>query len=147
MVTGDRAVVWRDPRLRGHELLWPTIRAALSKSAVLVAVVSPRYVNSGSCREEFSNFESLSLLPDGVSIGNATRLMHVIKLPVERRTLPTAFQDRLGYSFYEPDPATGDPLELDPSKPLYFERINSVANDIRGLLSLMRRDGLAATMP
>ena len=41
MVAGDRADVWRDPRLRGNEAIWPAIEKALGEALALVSVVSP----------------------------------------------------------------------------------------------------------
>jgi hypothetical protein len=134
MVTGSRAAVWRDPRLRGHQLLWPAIRKALAASAVFIAVVSPRYVASDSCRQEWSSFDTVSLLPDAAVLPIVTRLLHIIKLPVDRSKLPALIQDQLGYDFFTPHPITGDPFELDRSNPAYFERINALARDIRDLL-------------
>jgi hypothetical protein len=139
MLAGGATSLWRDPRLRGNQLLWPTIQTSLANSAVLVSVITPRYVESDSCKQEYSSFEAVSKLPIGVSCPNATRLLHIIKLPVAAEKLPQPFRDQIGYQFFEYHPNTGDPIELDRTNPLYFERLNALAHDVANLLACIKK--------
>src|SRR5262245_38587951 len=56
MVLGEAAAVWRDPRLHGNEVTWDVLQYRLEHCAVLVLVMSPRYVESQSCRHELACF-------------------------------------------------------------------------------------------
>ena len=48
--------IWRDVGLAGNEFLWDKLANQISKAAVLVSVVSPRYLKSDWCLREVQEF-------------------------------------------------------------------------------------------
>jgi len=140
---GNAAGIWRDPRLEGNEVLWDSLRERLERSAVLVSILTPRYVDSKSCREEIEFFPQAAERTGGVRIGTRKRVFKVLKTPVPLEGHPEITRDLLGYEFYRIDPATGRAreLHLDPSPEapkIYWAKIDDLALDIETLLRDMR---------
>ena len=55
-LTGEPARIWRDRKLQGNDIFAETLVARLSKVAILVVVLSPRYVKSEWCLKELGEF-------------------------------------------------------------------------------------------
>ena len=53
---GHESKIWRDPKSDGIDLLNVSVIQQLSNSAVLLAILSPRYVQSDWCLKEISEF-------------------------------------------------------------------------------------------
>lgn len=110
---GERARIWRDEKLDGNDVFADEIVQKFLKTAVLVSILSPRYVRSEWCTRELREFCEAAARTGGISTGNKSRVFKVIKTPFEATVpLPDAVQRTLGYEFYELD--NGDPQELDP---------------------------------
>lgn len=111
---GGRQKIWRDDRLEGNDVFTPEIKRQLPESAVLLAVVSPSYVQSTWCRDEASLFCDSAQLTGGLVVDNKSRLIKVIKVPPPTlEPLPPVMREMLGYNFYEIGEGNA-PLELDP---------------------------------
>lgn len=112
---GKHATIWRDPRLRGGIDFEKEIVAQFPKTAVMVSVVSPRYVDSKWCRREAKEFAQIARQTPVAVDSNWSRVFKVVKTPVvDEKQLPDEMQAQLGYPFYKLlDEET--PLELDPS--------------------------------
>jgi len=54
--TASRPISWRDPKLTGDDVFAETLVDLLKRAAVLVSVVSPRYVRSKGTTRELSEF-------------------------------------------------------------------------------------------
>jgi hypothetical protein len=140
MVAGDRADVWRDPRLKGNETIWPTIEQALRESRALVSVVSPRYVTSDSCRREIALFvQHWQSGGAAAPAAGAKPLFKVVKTFVPRDQHPEPLRDVNGYEFYQEDEATRRFREfgLDPDptvRRLYWTRLDDLAQDLGAFL-------------
>lgn len=105
--------IWRDRKLKGYEVFDETIVIELSRSAILISVVSPRYIDSESCRSELENFFRLANQTGGVQIGDKRRLFRVVKTYVPFEKHPTGLRDLLPYEFYERNEASGRVYEFD----------------------------------
>jgi hypothetical protein len=114
MLFGEQPKIWRDKLLKGNELLNDTIVIRLSKTALLVCVLSPAYVKSEWCRKELNEFYERAAKNRGIRINNRSRIFKVIKTPIGADPLEgsglspelkTVFQESLGYQFYERDKA------------------------------------------
>src|ERR1700694_4482562 len=53
---GKSPHIWRDPKLQGNDFFAETLVARLGRVAVLVSVVSPRYIKSEWTLRELSEF-------------------------------------------------------------------------------------------
>lgn len=53
---GARAKIWRDDKLKGNDIFTDEILDQFSQTAVLVSVLTPRYLNSEWCTREIHAF-------------------------------------------------------------------------------------------
>src|SRR6516165_3482338 len=81
---GKEPQIWRDPKLQGNDFLAETLVEKLRRVASLVAVVSPRYVNSEWARRELSEFLKAAQEQGGIRLGEKGRIFKVLKTPVSR---------------------------------------------------------------
>lgn len=116
MRLGAKARVWRDQKqLAGDHVLSDEIAMQISRTAILVSIISPRYLKSDWCAREMKEFCRRAGATGGVVFQNRSRVVKVLKTPIATLdVLPEPVRDILGYEFfaYEDD---GTPLELDPS--------------------------------
>ena len=110
----DEPRIWRDETLQGNTVFSDEILHQIQDTAVLLSVVSPRYVGSEWCLREANTFCQAAQLLGGPAINRNSRVFKIIKIPPgSQDALPTAMRDTLGFDFYE---LSGqDPLELDPA--------------------------------
>src|SRR4030095_16852452 len=88
--------------------------AQFTKTALLISVLTPRYLQSDWCAREVREFCKVAEQSGGVVVENKSRVIKVIKTPVESEgSLPPVMKDVLGYPFYIFDDEQ-NPLELDP---------------------------------
>jgi hypothetical protein len=126
------------------------IVARFKQSAVLVSIVTPRYLNSEWCTREASEFCQSAQQTGGLVVGNKSRVFKVIKTPVDPReseSLPAPMKDLLGYEFFTYK--DGVPLEFDPDYgPEYAQRYNlnvaKLAYEVAQLLKTMHPEGRAS---
>src|SRR4029450_9111173 len=53
---GGPVKIWRDRKLGGNDVFTETILIELANSVILISVISPRYLQSLSCRDELDGF-------------------------------------------------------------------------------------------
>ncbi len=98
---GRSAEIWRDRKLRGNDVFAQEIVSQLPDTAVLVSVVSPRYVASEWCLREAATFCEVAQAPPGLVVDNKSRAFKIIKGPPESQDpLPAPLRDTLGFDFY-----------------------------------------------
>jgi hypothetical protein len=139
---GYRPVVWRDKaELKGNYIFRDTIAIGLTETGVFLSVLSPRYLESQSCRDELEGFLNAAPRNGGLWIGDRHRIFKVIKTPVDFNLHPEAIRDLLGYEFYAQDPITKRFREFDheigpkgEKDKRYWERLDDLAQDICALL-------------
>jgi TIR domain len=114
---GRPITIWRDRKLGGADIFSDEIAAALGRSAVLVSVVSPGYIESKWCRRELQLFTEATRQTGGIRIGNKARIVKVLKTSVPRERLPELLDALLGYEFYrvEPDTEVAREFLIDPT--------------------------------
>jgi len=113
MLLGRSPKIWRDSKLRGHDAFNTTIALELARSEILLSVVTPRYVESDSCREEIESFFQSAALTGGVQLGDKHRVFKAVKTYVPYAQHPPGTKDLLGYEFYERDQASERVREFD----------------------------------
>lgn len=131
--------IWRDPKLQGNDLFAETIIERLRRVAVLVVVVSPRYVKSEWTRKELSEFWRAAQEQGGVRLHDKARIFKVLKTRVPVELHPPELQHMLGYEFFKVDLETGREHELDDifgpqAQRDFWLRLDDLAHDICGLL-------------
>jgi hypothetical protein len=154
MRLGRPAKIWRDDKLKGNDVFGDEIVAQFSNTAVLVSVITPRYLNSDWCTREIGEFCARAEQRGGVVVANKARVFKVLKTPVEtQEPLPAVVQDLLGYEFFRLEDEA--PLELDPAygetfAQDYNRKIAKLAYDIKQLVEDLATSGpagAAATGP
>jgi len=148
MRMGRKAKIWRDEKLQGNDVFSDEIVAQFKQSAVLVSIVTSRYLNSDWCTREAREFCESAQQRGGLVVDNKSRVFKVIKTPVdEQESLPAVMKDLLGYDFYTDK--DGAPLELDPSygqeyAQLYNQKVAKLAWDVAQLLKTLEAKGSAS---
>ncbi|MES2373035.1 MAG: toll/interleukin-1 receptor domain-containing protein [Bacteroidota bacterium] len=132
---GRRPVIWRDPALQGNHIFDQQIVDQFEQVAVMISILTPRYVKSEWCVREATEFYDACNKNIGFSINNQARIFKVIKTPVKVEQHPEKIRNILGYEFYTTDSTTGRLKELSQqSDKLYWEKLDDLANDISAFL-------------
>ena len=138
---GKQPRIWRDPKLQGNDAFADRLSHEVPKTALLVSVISPRYLRSDWCRRELQTFISASEQSGGLCVADRSRVFKVVKTPIPVEKQPSSLQQMLGYEFFMLDPVTGRPSELTPDDPeiqrQYWSRLDDLAYDICQMLELM----------
>jgi len=144
MRTGGKVRIWRDNKLQGNDVFADEIVERFERTAVLVSVLTPRYLNSVWCNREVAEFCKSAERNGGIVIENKARVFKVLKAPVDtQESLPTVVKDVLGYEFFAFE--DGAPLELDSAygetfAQDYNRKIGKLAWDISQLLKRLETD-------
>ena len=104
---GKPLKIWRDRKLRGNDLFNDTIVIELARTAILISVITPRYIESPSCRSEVEDFSRLAASNGGLQISDKHRVFKVVKTYVAFEEHPAVVRDLLGYEFFQRDQASG----------------------------------------
>jgi hypothetical protein len=139
---GKRPKIWRDPKLQGNDIFADTLLQQLPKTALLVSVFSPRYVQSEWCLRELQEFWTTAEQGSGVIIKNKARVFKVVKTPVSLEKHPSVVQSLLGYDFFKVDPVSGRVRELDKvfgadAEQAYWLKLDDLAQDMSDLLTTL----------
>jgi hypothetical protein len=129
---GDTEVrIWRDIKLAGNDEFAEEIVTQFPRTALLVSVVTPRYVKSEWCKKEVARFIDAAERSGGLRVGNKLRVVKVVKTPVGPITeLPEVFQRTIGVAFYEPTDQGGrefDPVLGQAAREAFQDRVMSLA--------------------
>ena len=141
MRIGRQAEIWRDDKLRGNDIFADEIVEQFDRTAILISVLTPRYLASEWCTRELREFCTKAQQTGGVILDNQARVFKVLKAPIESQdALPAALRNALGYEFFSDE--DGAPLELDPAygekyAQGYFRKVGILAWDAAQLLRRM----------
>jgi len=138
---GEDARIWRDKKLGGNDRFDQEIIEQLMRTAVLVAVLSPRYIRSEWCCKELKAFSEHAHETGGLVLANKSRVFKVVKTPVDQQ--PDEIGNLLGYLFYKEEPETKRVREFNrvfgPDRELEFwGTLDDLAQDIKKLLEMLR---------
>jgi Domain of unknown function (DUF4062) len=142
---GKQPQIWRDPKLTGNDMFADTLVAQLAHVAVLITIVSPRYVRSEWTRRELIEFWKAAEAQGGVRLHDKARIFKVLKTPIPREMDPPELQPLLGYEFFKVDPNTGRTRELEEvfgeqAQRDFWLRLDDLAHDIAALLEMLGGD-------
>ena len=142
---GFRPQIWRDKeQLPGNRVFRDTIAIGLTETGVFLSVLTPRYLDSPSCKEELEGFLNAAPLNGGLQLGDKHRIFKIIKTPVDFGLHPEPIRDLLGYEFYAQDPITKRFREFDheirkeEKDKRYWDKLEDLAQDICALLKEMQ---------
>jgi hypothetical protein len=133
--------IWRDGhRLQGNDELGGAIGAGVTRSLLLVPVISPRYVQSDWCNREMEAFHSAQRTVHAPgSPGFRSRVFKVVKTPLPehlRESEPTHIRNLIGYQFYGEDESSGVLTEFSPAPTdkQYWRMLHRLVSDIKQTL-------------
>src|SRR5664279_349179 len=140
MRLGRQANIWRDSKLSGNDIFSDETTKVFPKTALLISVVTPRYVRSEWCTREVKEFCKAAENTGGLVFGHNSRALKVYKIPVaDEDALPDVMKKTLGYPFFVLDEQQM-PIELDPAygdefTQKYHLRIAKLAVDIAQMIN------------
>ncbi|HEX8119118.1 MAG TPA: toll/interleukin-1 receptor domain-containing protein, partial [Pyrinomonadaceae bacterium] len=134
--------IWRDGhRLQGNDELTGAIGAGVTRSLLLVPVISPRYVQSEWCNREMETFHAAQAQqgPPPGSPGFRSRVFKVVKTPIPehlRECEPVQIRNLIGYQFYGEDESSGVLTEFSPAPndKQYWRTLGRLVSDIKQTL-------------
>ena len=110
MRLGKSVSIWRDDKLQGNDRFADEITDQFDRTAILVSVLSPRYLKSEWCNREVDEF--CKRAQNQLFVKQKARVFKIFKTPVDtENTLPAIMQELLGYEFFIFE--DGVPMELD----------------------------------
>ena len=110
MRLGKSVRIWRDDKLQGNDRFADEIADQFDRTAILISVLSPRYLKSEWCNREVDEF--CKRAKNHLFIEQKARVFKIFKTPVDTEdTLPAIMQELLGYEFFVFE--DGVPMELD----------------------------------
>ncbi|PSN79268.1 hypothetical protein C8B47_12505, partial [filamentous cyanobacterium CCP4] len=133
--------IWRDIKLQGNDALDESIFKQFPNLALLVSVLSPRYIQSSWCMRELACFLESATARGGVNVGGTTRIFKVVKTYLEAEKHPQGLQDLLGYQFFDVD-AAGRPREFNKiygpeAERKFWAKLEDLAYDIHQTLRML----------
>jgi len=136
---GIKSSVWRDLKLHGNDCFDDTIIDQLPNVAVLVSVLTPRYVHSDWCTKELDEFCNASIKTGGLRFEDKMRIFKILKTPVPIEEHPLNIRDVLGYEFFVINPDTGRARELNEvfgvdAEREFWVKLDDLAQDLCQLL-------------
>ncbi|MBV9762292.1 MAG: toll/interleukin-1 receptor domain-containing protein [Acidobacteriaceae bacterium] len=143
---GKKPLVWRDPDIRPNEDFDTKISRRLARTATLLSILSPSFLERPWCLRELEEFAAHAARTLGIHIDEEkSRIFKVEKVPVQRSQFPEPLRGTGTYRFYGPDPE--NPRKVHEFRPLinpddaraYFKRVDDLAQDIAEVLKSMAR--------
>jgi hypothetical protein len=136
--------VWRDPKLQGNDIFEDKLIKRIPKIAVLISVISPRYIGSEWCMKEMREFYRVAEQRRGIRIEDKSPIFKVVKTFVPAGSQPPEIQGLLGYEFYQVEKQTGRTRELNPDVDpdaikSYWRKLEDLAQDIHQLLQGLKQ--------
>ena len=150
---GKTPHIWRDPKLQGNDFFAETLVDRLKRVAVLIAVVTPRYMRSEWTRKELEEFWRAAETQGGIRFADKARIFKVLKTPVPVANQLPELQQLLGYEFFRIDPETGKVRELDEvfgadAQREFWMKLDDLAHEMCALLErLEATEGVAPAPP
>ncbi len=132
---GEEVTIFRDPQLRRFGEFPEQLLQSLKDSAVLVCVLSPRYLKSDWCMWELQQF---------CENGGKGRIIKVVKTALDDHEQPPQIKDVLDNRFYRVDARSRQSTHLTPvvnpdHLPEFFEKVEVIAQHIVELLKKLRQ--------
>lgn len=138
---GKEPVIWRDEKLTGNDNFSDAIVSELEDVAMLVTVVSPRYLESDWCKREFLAFCEAAEHNLGLKLGTKFRVFKVVKTPAPNPAGLPVLNEMTGYEFFRRE-SDGRIREFNPAfgrdrKLEFLQMVDDLAQDLaRALNSL-----------
>ena len=147
-LSGKQTRVFRAPRAKDEVPPDTQLLSELPTVKAMVSVVSPPFVNSSGCINEVKTFWDANQRDGRLHAEGHTRILKVVKTPVEDDAMPPELGDKLGdllgFDFFEYDSQTGRLREYaewfgSEAEQRFHERVYDVAQEINSLFKAMNK--------
>lgn len=115
---------------RDHEELKPHLTQTIKASRILVAIISPGYLNSYYCRLERDTFLA--------NRGDHNTLVRIDKLHMPPPPVPPELAKRIAFPFYKYDRNSRVSRDINPKSDIFYTQINDLAHHL-----IDKLDGIA----
>ena len=138
---GRETVVWRDNKMLFGTDLNKAISEQLRKTKVLICVISPAYIQSEWCRKELEEFRCLAEKNGGLTVGEYSRIIPIVKTPIDQdalglgETIFCEFFDTNGDRGGAPQPFSQD--QNGYKYQTYKEKVLQIAWSIRHIVKAL----------
>ena len=146
--------IWRDGHsLQGNDYLGGALDAGVTRSLLLVPVISPRYVQSEWCNHEMDAFHAAQARAEAPGApGYRSRVFKVVKTPLPehlRGSEPAHIRNLIGYQFYGEDESSGVLTEFSPAPTdkQYWRTLHRLVSDIKQTLIELKHTPAAPPAP
>jgi serine/threonine protein kinase len=142
-LSGKQVAVVKQPDVLESADVESAILEQMPQAKTVVSVLSPPFARSDGCHRLVDTFWKSAQASGLFEIGNRSRLLNVIKTPVDVDDLPpdlrTLYTGLVPYEFFERDPVSGRLREFDEAfgnaaLQRFHERVYDVAYDISQVL-------------
>lgn len=133
---GSEVSIWRDGHsLQRHDDLQGAIDDGVTRSLLLVPIISPRYVQSHWCKLEIDAFQACPRPLQSGAPAFRSGIFKVIKTPLPQHLKnhePEQIRNMLGYPFFAEDKSDGKMHEFssDAKDKAYWKMLNRLVSDI-----------------
>ena len=134
---GAKVQVWRDKRITGATDFTKDLDKQVRGSAILLAILSPGYVNSRWCDWELTGFAGSRRMGD-LWVETKCRALKIFKRPADVDRLRVLAETE-GVSFFTVDSASDVAYEIEGSSPQFKHRLTELGHDIGFVLRSMRK--------
>jgi hypothetical protein len=142
---GATTEVWRDHKIDGSDLLTPTIEDNVRRARLFLSIFSQSYLESEWCRTELRIFAEAARTSGGLRVGTKSRILKVLKTPVDQGTESRAeidISDLIGYPFFRKR-EDGKYWEYDPvlgqqAREEFHRQVLELAIDAKALLDALK---------
>ncbi len=138
---GTKPIIFRSTHADGGTSDGEPSMEAIPDSALLITVLSPRYLKSEWCNRELRRF--IAAAGDRPKWGSKFRVLKVVKTPIQQD--PPEIQPLTPYEFFKVDPETGRAHEFDQifgpeAQREYWARLDDLAHDITRMLETLQEE-------
>lgn len=145
-LSGRQVAVVKQPDLADSAEIEAELLKELPHAKTVISVLSPPFARSGGCRRIVEAFWKSATESGQFEVDQRSRLLNVVKTPVDVDDLPTAirplYAELAPYEFFERDPESGrlrvfDETFGDTATRRFHERVYDVAYDIAQVLKYL----------
>jgi hypothetical protein len=136
--------IWRDIELGKNDFITDTILEQVSTIAVMISILSPRYLDSEWCQREVRHFcDAAEKKRLSLKVGGKSRIVKVVKYPLLDKELPPAFSDLIGFEFFQLE---NNNLKAEfrlefgaDSAQKFLLKVNELADEIKSLMEAIKQ--------
>ncbi len=135
---GEEVAVWRDPELKRSDRFDDRIEAAVRRSAILLTLISRRYLKSAYCLQEIDWFVDAAGAGLGVTVGTQARVFPVLLYNLPFDEWPRACHGLSGFPFCDSTGTQlGRPLDPDGDDRRFDAEFHRLVDEIGDLLDAL----------